>query len=78
MLRKPKVAIVGAGIGGLTAAVAMHQRNIEVEVYEQSSQINEIGAGVSLSPNAIKAFRALGLNAPITAIGSKRELQCWI
>ena len=63
MPRTPKVAIVGAGIGGLTAAVAMHRRGIEVGVYEQSPQIAEIGAGVSLSPNAIKAFRALGLDA---------------
>ena len=47
---------MGAGIGGLTAAIAMHRRDIEVEVYEQSPQIGEIGAGVSLSPNAIKAL----------------------
>ena len=75
MPRKPKVAVIGAGIGGLTAAVALHQRDIEVEVYEQSPQIAEIGAGVSLSPNAIKAFRALGLEAPIAAIGFKSDNQ---
>jgi len=39
----------------------MHRRELEIEVYEQSSQITEIGAGVTLSPNAIKALRALGL-----------------
>jgi salicylate hydroxylase len=72
---KPKVAVIGAGIGGLTAAVAMHRRNIDVEVYEQSPQIAEIGAGVSLSPNAIKAFRALGLDAPIAAIGFESDNQ---
>ncbi len=75
MPRKPRVAIVGAGIGGLTAAVAMHRRDIEVEVYEQSPQITEIGAGVSLSPNAIKAFRALGLDAQIAAIGFESDNQ---
>ncbi len=71
----PKVAIVGAGIGGLTAAIAMHRRGIEVEVYEQSAQIGEIGAGVSLSPNAIKAFRALGLDRQIAAIGFESDNQ---
>ena len=71
----PKVAIVGAGIGGLTAAIAMHRRGIEVEVYEQSGQIGEIGAGVSLSPNAIKAFRALGLDRQIAAIGFESDNQ---
>src|SRR3954468_4116892 len=75
MSRKPKVAIIGAGIGGLTAAVALHKRNIEVEVYEQSSQISEIGAGVSLSPNAIKAFRSLDLDDPIAAIGFESDNQ---
>ena len=75
MPRKPKVAIVGAGIGGLTAAIAMHRRDIEVEVYEQSPQIAEIGAGVSLSPNAIKAFRALGLDGQIAAIGFESDNQ---
>ena len=71
----PKVAIVGAGIGGLTAAIAMHRRGIEVEVYEQAGQIGEIGAGVSLSPNAIKAFRALGLDRQIAAIGFESDNQ---
>jgi len=75
MPRKPKVAIVGAGIGGLTAAIAMHRRNIDVEVYEQSPQIAEIGAGVSLSPNAIKAVRALGLDEQISAIGFESDNQ---
>jgi salicylate hydroxylase len=75
MPRTPKVAIVGAGIGGLTAALAMHRRGIEVEVFEQSAQIAEIGAGVSLSPNAIKAFRALGLDGEIAAIGFESDHQ---
>ena len=68
MSQRPRVAIVGGGIGGLTAAVAMHRHGIDVKVYEQSQHITEIGAGVSLSPNAIKALRALGLSAPIAAI----------
>jgi salicylate hydroxylase len=75
MPRKPKIAIIGAGIGGLTAALAMRRRELEIEVYEQSSQITEIGAGVTLSPNAIKALRALGLDAAIAEIGFESEHQ---
>ena len=75
MPRKPKVAIVGAGIGGLIAAIAMHRRDIDVDIYEQSPQIAEIGAGVSLSPNAIKGLRALGLDEQISAIGFESDNQ---
>ena len=75
MSQKPRVAIVGGGIGGLTAAVALHRHGVDVQVYEQSLQIGEIGAGVSLSPNAIKALRALGLMAPIADIGFESDHQ---
>jgi len=75
MRRNPRIAIIGAGIGGITAAVAMHQRKLDVELYEQSAQISEIGAGVTLSPNAIKAYRALGLEGAIAAIGFESDHQ---
>src|ERR1700723_2185428 len=73
--RKPKTAIIGGGIGGLTAAAALHQRGIEVEGFEQSAKISEIGAGVALTPNAMKAYRALGLEADVAAIGYESEYQ---
>jgi salicylate hydroxylase len=72
---KPRIAIIGGGIGGLTAAAALHQRGIEVEVFEQSAKISEIGAGVALTPNAMKAYRALGLEAEVAAIGYESEYQ---
>jgi len=75
MPRKPRIAIVGAGIGGLTAAVALHRRDIDVEVFEQSAKISEIGAGVALTPNAVKAYRALGLEDEIGAIGFESDYQ---
>ena len=75
MAQGPRVAIIGGGIGGLAAAVAMHRHGIDVKVYEQSQHITEIGAGVSLSPNAIKALRALGLSAPIAEIGFESDHQ---
>jgi 2-polyprenyl-6-methoxyphenol hydroxylase-like FAD-dependent oxidoreductase len=53
------IAVVGAGLGGLTSAIALRQ-GFNVTVYEQSSSLAEIGAGVQLSPNAMKVLRAKG------------------
>lgn len=75
MARNPKVAIVGAGIGGLAAALALHRRGVEVAVYEQSAALGEIGAGLNLSPNALKAFRHLGMEADAVAIGYQADFQ---
>ena len=59
--RPYRVVIVGGGIGGLTAAVALHQRGFEVEVYERSPRLEEVGAGLQVGPNGVKVIRALGL-----------------
>jgi salicylate hydroxylase len=75
MNRPPRVAIVGGGIGGLTAALAMHRRGIDVTVHERASAIGEIGAGITLSPNSIKAYRALGIEDQIAAIGFESDFQ---
>lgn len=56
------VLIVGAGIGGLAAAIALRQRGHHVEVFEQSSFANEIGAAIHLTPNAMGALRHLGID----------------
>ena len=74
-MTRTRVAIFGGGIGGLTAAVALRQRGFEVSVYEQSPQLGEIGAGVGVAPNAVKAFRALGLERDLLAIGWTGEFQ---
>jgi len=75
MARAARVAIIGGGIGGLTAALALHRRGLEVTVYEQSPNLGEIGAGIGLSPNAIKAFRALGIEQDVITVGSAAEWQ---
>lgn len=75
MARSPKVAIVGAGIGGLTAALALRRRGVETIVYEQSARLGEIGAGLNLSPNALKAFRALGIEPEVVAVGYQDDYQ---
>jgi 5-methylphenazine-1-carboxylate 1-monooxygenase len=56
-----KALIVGAGIGGLAAALACHQRGIECEVYEQSDTVNELGVGINILPNAVRELSGLGL-----------------
>src|SRR5262245_12869715 len=59
--RPYRIVVIGAGIGGLAAANALHQRGIEVEVYERSPKLEEVGAGIQVGPNGVKVFRALGL-----------------
>lgn len=71
MSRKPRVALIGAGIGGLTAAIALRQRGIEVLLYEQAPELTEIGAGLQIGPNAVKVYRALGLEAELRAIAGE-------
>src|ERR1700752_5200743 len=60
--RRPlRVVIVGAGIGGLAAACALRQRGFEVEIFERTAKLEEVGAGLQIGPNSVKVFRALGL-----------------
>jgi len=56
-----EVIIAGAGIGGLTAALALARRDFRVTVFEQAERLEEIGAGVQLSPNASRVLLSLGL-----------------
>ena len=55
------VMISGAGIGGLTAALALAQRGFPVAVFDQAQRLEEAGAGIQLSPNASRILLALGL-----------------
>ena len=75
MTRKPKVAVIGGGLGGAAAALALHRRGLEVEIYEKVPELSEIGAGLNLSPNALKAFRYLGVEDAAVDIGFQAEDQ---
>lgn len=55
------VIVVGGGIGGLAAALALVRQGFEATVLEQAAEIGEIGAGIQLGPNAFHAFDALGV-----------------
>lgn len=63
------VAIVGAGLGGLTAAIALRKRGIEVDVYEQAAEPLELGAGLHLWANAVRALDEIGLGPLSPALG---------
>ena len=72
MTRMPRIVIIGGGIGGLATALALDRRGAEVIVYEQSAGTSDIGGGLHLSPNALKALRVLGVEDAIIASGSKQ------
>jgi salicylate hydroxylase len=67
MARALRIAVIGAGIGGLAAACALRQRGFEVEVYERAAELGEVGAGLQLGPNAVKVLRALELEQELDA-----------
>ncbi len=75
MPRTPRAAIIGGGLGGLAACLALHRRGIDAVVFEQTPELSEIGAGLNLSPNALKAFRALGVEDEAIAIGFQPDDQ---
>lgn len=65
--------IVGAGIGGLTAAHALERTGWRVDVYERAPEIGPVGAGVGIAPNAVKALNHLGLGADLRERGMRQE-----
>ena len=71
MTGKVSVGIVGAGIGGLTAALALLRRGFAVQVYEQARELSEVGAGVQISPNASRVLHGLGLATQLARTGVK-------
>jgi 2-polyprenyl-6-methoxyphenol hydroxylase-like FAD-dependent oxidoreductase len=60
-MKSKKAVIVGAGIGGLGAALALRQAGYDIAVYEAAGQVKEVGAGISLWANAIQALKKLGV-----------------
>jgi len=75
-----RILIAGGGIGGLAAAVALLQRGIDVEVYEQASELKEVGAGIQISPNGNKVLDALGVFDRLKSLScdpQRKEFRLW-
>jgi salicylate hydroxylase len=70
MSQKPTILIAGAGIGGLTAALALLKRGFRVCVLERAAELKEVGAGVQLSANAVRPLYRLGLEDALLAVAS--------
>ena len=63
-----RVIVIGGGIGGMTAALALERKGIHVEVFERAPRLTEVGAGVSLWPNALKGLHQLGMRAALDSM----------
>jgi salicylate hydroxylase len=75
-----KILIAGAGIGGLTAALACLRRGFDVEVYEQASELKEVGAGLQLSANGNCVLYELGLESELQRLSCEatgKEIRLW-
>jgi salicylate hydroxylase len=64
-----RIAVIGGGIGGLTAALSLHQAGFGVDVYEQAPELTQIGGGINMGPNAVRILRRLGLTAGLDREG---------
>ena len=69
MSKLPRIAIIGAGLGGLTAAILLQRAGFDPVVYEQAPQIARIGAGINLWPNSTRILKALGFEEELSRIG---------
>ncbi|HMN80311.1 MAG TPA: FAD-dependent monooxygenase [Burkholderiaceae bacterium] len=78
--RSPLIAIVGAGIGGLTAALALLRRGFRVRVFEQADRFEDVGAGLQISANGTRLLFSLGLESPLLARAARpmgKQIRLW-
>src|SRR4249920_3716266 len=71
MPARPNVVIIGGGIGGLFAANALIKQGLRVSVYEQASALGEVGAGVFVTPNAVRHLERVGLGSAVEKWGAR-------
>jgi salicylate hydroxylase len=75
-----RVAVVGAGIAGLTVAAALSRAGIRAEVFEQADELGEVGAGIQISPNATRLLHRLGLTETLRTVAVRPkalEMRRW-
>ncbi len=63
--RTPRVIVIGAGVGGLVAALSLHEIGVRVDVYERVRSVQPLGVGINLLPHAVRELDALGILAPL-------------
>jgi salicylate hydroxylase len=71
-----RIAVIGAGLGGLTTALAFAKTGANVTVFEQASALAEVGAGVQITPNGARVLAALGLSKNLDAVGITADAVC--
>lgn len=69
-MKETRIALIGAGIAGLTAALSLQRRGFRPTIYEQAPQLGEVGAGLTLSPNATHGLEDIGLGEGLAKIAS--------
>ena len=69
MNRNARIAIIGAGLGGLVAGVLLQRHGYSPRIFEQAPEFLRLGAGINLSPNAMKVLRAIGLEERLVSLG---------
>jgi 6-hydroxynicotinate 3-monooxygenase len=67
--QRPRIAIIGGGMGGLAAGVLFERHGFQISVYEQASHIARIGAGINIYPNGMHVLRATGVVEDLMALG---------
>jgi salicylate hydroxylase len=75
-----RIAVIGGGIGGLTTALALLRRGLDVEVYEQAARLGELGAGIQISPNGTRILHALELEkalGTIQVMPLRKDIRHW-
>ncbi|MFB7614130.1 FAD-dependent monooxygenase [Kitasatospora sp. NPDC056181] len=82
---EPRAVVIGGGIGGLAAALALHRRGVTVTVHERAASLEPVGAGLALAPNALRALDRLGvgdrlraLATPHPAVGLRNPSGRWL
>jgi 2-polyprenyl-6-methoxyphenol hydroxylase-like FAD-dependent oxidoreductase len=71
------IAIIGGGVGGLTLALALHQRGIPCCVYESAPEVKELGVGITLLPHAMRELTALGVGGALARQGIENRESCF-
>ena len=70
-MAQPRIGIIGGGVGGLTAAIALKRIGMEAFIYEQAAEFRRIGADINLTPNAVRALDGLGLGPELRTVSAR-------